>query len=166
MNICISTAALMRPIVALNSRAFGLCLVTCLLVGTPALAQVLPQQFQLCIAVEAGSADRQDKPIDATVDLTPFFADVSGTLDLQSLQVVEVDFTGAVVDESVLFQFDPDPDFDPALNASGNLVFMMGAGTPAGTTRYFQLAFDLEGFCPDCPAPPAVPNAVSVDSLT
>ncbi|RKX32780.1 MAG: hypothetical protein DRP71_11545, partial [Verrucomicrobia bacterium] len=108
----------------------------------------------------------QDKHVDAAIDLTAFLTGISGSLDTQSLQVVEVDIAGAVINESVLFQFDQAPNFDPATNAAGILIFIMDGFTPAGSTRYYQLAFDLDGVCPDCPAPPIVPFPVSVDSLT
>ena len=126
----------------------------------------LLQQYQFDIQVGAGTTDRQDKPVDAAIDLTAFLASIPGTLDIQSLQVAEVDFTGELINDGVLFQFDQDPGFDPTTNAAGNLVFIMDGVTPAGVTRYYQLAFDLVGVCPDCPAPPVVAFPVSVDSLT
>jgi hypothetical protein len=138
----------------------------CLLWNFQAQAQVLLQQYQTPITVAAGASDRLDKPVDAAIDLTAFLASVSGTLDLQSLQVVEMDGLGAIIDDAVLFQFDQDPNFDPDTNAAGNLVFIMPGATTAGTTRNFLLAFDVVGGCPDCPAPPIVPSPVSVDSLT
>ncbi len=149
----------------LPAKTFWLCLGICLVLGAPAGAQLL-QQYQIPLDVAAGTADRQDKPIDIAIDLTPFLANIPGTLDPLSLQVVEVDALDSPINTSVLFQFDPAPGFDPTTNAAGNLVFIMDGTTAAGTTRYYQLAFDLVGACPTCPGPPAVPTPVTVDSLT
>ena len=137
-----------------------------MLPGRTAQAQGLVQQYRVDIEVDAGTADRQDRYVDAPIDLTSFLASIPGALDVQSLQVLEVDLAGALIDDSVLFQFDQAADFDPATNAAGNLVFFMDGFTPAGAVRHYQLAFDLDGVCPDCPAPPIVPVPVSVDSLT
>jgi hypothetical protein len=137
-----------------------------------ALALVMPgrslaaQHHILPIDVDSSTADRTDKPVDAPIDLTAFLALVGGSLDLGSLQVTEVDAVGNPLDTGVLFQFDPSPGFDPVVQASGMLVFIMGGDTPAGTSRHYQLWFDLDGACPDCPPPPVVTIPVTVDSLT
>ncbi len=124
------------------------------------------QAYVLPIDVDSSVAARSDRPVDAPVDLTAYLALVGGSLDLNSLQVAEVDFAGTTIDSGVLFQFDPDPGFDPALQASGTLVFVMDGITPATVTRYYQLWFDVVGGCGDCPPPPVVPNPVTVDSLS
>ena len=124
------------------------------------------QSYILPIDVDSSLAARSDRPVDAPVDLTAYLTLVGGSLDLNSLQVAEVDFAGVTIDSGVLFQFDPDPGFDPALQATGTLVFVMDGVTPAAVTRYYQLWFDVVGGCGDCPPPPVVPNPVSVDSLT
>ncbi|MEN8008309.1 MAG: T9SS type A sorting domain-containing protein [Candidatus Krumholzibacteriota bacterium] len=128
--------------------------------GLAAQSHVLP------IEVDSSLAARLDHPVDAPVDLTSYMTLVGGSLDLGTLQVAEVDSSGTPLDPGVLFQFDPDPGFDPALQASGTLVFVMDGVTPAVTTRYYQLWFDVIGACGDCPSPPAVPVPVTVDSLT
>jgi hypothetical protein len=155
-----------RPYPVLKTTAFLLFFTASLFSSFAAPAQGVMQQYQFDIQVDAGTTDRQDKPVDAAIDLTAFLANIPGTLDVQSLQVVEVDIAGVQIDDAVLFQFDQDAGFDPVANAAGNLVFIMDGVTLAGATRYYQLAFDLVGACPDCPAPPVVPFPVSVDSLT
>ena len=143
-------------------------LATCALV----LGLVVPgftlaaQHHVLPIDVNSSTADRTEKPVNAPIDLTVFLGLVGGSLDLESLQVTEVDMDGHYLDTGVLFQFDTDPGFDPLTQVSGNLVFIMGGETLAGTTRHYQLWFDLEGGCADCPPPPVVTNPVTVDSLT
>ncbi len=129
-------------------------------------AGLAAQHYVLPIDVDSSTADRADKPVDAPLDLTDFLALIRGALDLNSLQVVEVDSAGAQLDTGVLFQFDPAPGFDPEIQASGNLVFIMAGDTPAATIRHYQLWFDVEGGCLDCPPPPVVANPVTVDSLT
>ena len=129
-------------------------------------AGLAAQHYVLPIEVDSSTAERTDKPVDAPIDLTDFLILIGGSLDLSTLQVAEVDTAGAQLDTGVLFQFDPDPGFDPAVQASGNLVFIMAGTTPADTTRYYQLWFDVTGGCADCPPPPVVANPVTVDSLT
>ena len=139
---------------------------------TLAMILVLPgtgigaQSYILPIEVDSSMAARSDRPVDAPVDLTAYLTLVGGSLDPNSLQVAEVDIAGATIDSGVLFQFDPDPGFDPALQVTGTLVFIMDGVTPAAVTRYYQLRFDVVGGCGDCPPPPVVTNPVTVDSLS
>jgi hypothetical protein len=127
---------------------------------------IAAQHHFLPIDVDSGLADRSDKPVNASLDLTAFLGVVGGSLDLASLQVAEVDENGSPLDTGVLFQFDPAADFDPVSQAVGTLVFILAGDTPAGTVRHYQLWFDVSGECGDCPPPPVVPNPVTVDSLT
>jgi hypothetical protein len=124
------------------------------------------QHHILPVDVDASVADRTDHPVDAAIDLTDYLTLIGAALDLNTLQVVEVDSIGSHLDTGVLFQFDPDPAFDAALNPAGNLVFVMAGATTAGTTRHYQVWFDVDGGCFDCPPPPVVTNPVTVDSLT
>ena len=146
--------------------AVVLCLVAGLLPGRTAQAQGLAQQYRVDIEVAAGTADRQDKPVDAAIDLTAYLASIPGTLDVQSLQVVEVDITGTVINAAVLFQFDQDPGFDPTANAAGNLVFIMdGSPRPArpATISWHSIS---TAPAPTAPRRRSWPIPVSVDSLT
>lgn len=129
-------------------------------------AGLAAQHYVLPIEVDSSTAARTDKPVDAPIDLTDFLTLIGGSLDLNTLRVAEVDSTGAQLDTGVLFQLDPVPGFDSVTQASGNLVFIMAGTTPAYTTRHYQLWFDVNGGCPDCPPPPVVANPVTVDSLT
>ncbi|MDX2475472.1 MAG: cadherin-like domain-containing protein, partial [Candidatus Krumholzibacteria bacterium] len=150
----------------LRKTALFLCLVIGVFSSSAALAVVGSQQYRVDIDVDAATSDRQDRYVDASIDLTSYLAGLPGTLDVASLQVLEVDSNGSLLNDSVLFQFDQAENFDPTTNAAGTLVFYLDGFTSGGVTRYYQLAFDLAGVCLDCPAPPAVPVPVSVDSLT
>ncbi len=129
-------------------------------------AGLAAQHYILPIEVDSSTADRTDKPVNAPIDLTDFLTLIGGSLDLNTLQVAEVDPAGVRLDTGVLFQFDPGPGFAPAIQAAGNLVFIMAGDTPASTIRHYQLWFDVDGGCVDCPPPPVVANPVTVDSLT
>jgi hypothetical protein len=151
------------PVFSRTAYFTTLTLVLCLVLPGDGLAA---QHYVLPIDVDTSTADRTDKPVDAAVDLTAYLTMIGGSLDLNTLQVAEVDPAGGHLDTGVLFQFDPAPGFDPATQAAGTLVFIMAGDTPAAATRHYQLWFDVDGGCPDCPPPPVVANPVTVDSLT
>lgn len=123
------------------------------------------QQYHYSVTAEAGATARVDMPVDAPLDLTSYLFGLAGTLDPATLQVVEVDTAGIVLNSSVQFQFDAAADFDAATNIVGNLVFVMNDTTPAMSTRHYRVLFDVVGSCGDCPAAPAVPVPTTVDSL-
>lgn len=114
------------------------------------------------VAVQAGAAgtERYDKPAEAQLNFTTLLAALgrSGPLDLNSLRVVEVDALGAILDDAVPFQFDPDADFDAATKARGTLVFLLTGVTPADSTRTFHVYFDMVGNGPFTPL--AIPAQV------
>ncbi len=151
------------PQFSLPAISTTLILVMCL--ALPDAGQAA-QHYVLPIDVNTSTADRTDKPVDVAVDLTAFLTLIGGSLDLNTLQVAEVDSTGERLDTGVLFQFDPAPGFDPATQAAGTLIFILAGITPAAMTRHYQIWFDVDGGCADCPAPPVVTNPVTVDSLT
>ncbi len=123
------------------------------------------QQYHYAVTAETGAAVRVDMPVDAPLDLTSYLFGLAGTLDPATLQVVEVDTAGIVLNPSVRFQFDAAADFDAATNIVGNLVFVMNDTTPAMSTRHYRVLFDVVGACGDCPPAPAVAVPTTVDSL-
>lgn len=143
---------------------FGALLIFLLIMKAPSFAQAA-QQYQYAVSVETGAAARVDMPVDAPLDLSTFLGGLAGTLDPASLQVVEVDSLGGVLDSSVLFQFDAAVGFDPSTNPVGNLVFVMNDSTPSMSIRHYRVLFDVVGACGDCPPPPTVPVPTTVDSL-
>lgn len=152
------------PAASRSLRAAGVLAATILLLVAAAPSRAA-QRYAFPVEVSAGQTSRVDLPVDAPVDLTAFLAGLGGALDPQALQVVEVDSTGAVLDAAVPFQFDAAVGFDPAANATGNLVFVVNDTTPAFSTRRYRVLFDVAGACADCPAPPAVAAPTTLDSL-
>ncbi len=98
------------------------------------------------LAVDANGFARTDKVVEAYLNLTPLLADQSGTgsIELESLCVDELDGEGNVLDNEVVFQFDPAGDYHPANKARGVLVFLMANETAADATRAYRLYFDTD----------------------
>jgi len=139
--------------------------ITILVICLAATQALGSQLYQYSVDVEVGKAARVDMPVDSAVNLTAYMNLVGGALDPATFQVIEISDDGDILDDQVHFQFDPDPDFNDSTNAVGNLVFVMNDTTAALATRHFQVLFDVVGACDDCPAPPAIPNPTTVDSL-
>lgn len=104
-------------------------------------------RYRAPITVNAGDAPRRDSPVEVEIDFSALFASlgVAQTVDLNSLRLVEVDAAGVLLNENVPFQFDPAPDFDPAGNASGALIFLLPGATAVNAVRTFHLYFDVAG---------------------
>ena len=109
-------------------------------------------------AAAAGHA-RKNKPAEFALNFTQVWSSLgkTGTLDPNSIRVVEVDANDAVLDAAVPFQFDRAADYNAASKATGTLVLIMQGNTPAGATRRYHVYFDVtgKGF-----APPSVPAQV------
>jgi hypothetical protein len=104
-------------------------------------------RFRVPVNVNTGSYPREMKPADVAINFTQLLASVgqSGTFSEASVRVVEVDAAGAVVNDTVQFQFDKDVDYQAATKASGTLVILMEGTTPAGSPRQYFVYFDLTG---------------------
>jgi len=104
-------------------------------------------QFRVPVEVQAAGYARLDRPVEVELNFTQLLNSLghSGALDQNSLRVIEANASGQVVDETVPFQFDPDPDFDASTNASGTVVFLMQGTSTAAATRYFDIYFDVTG---------------------
>ena len=109
-------------------------------------------------AAAAGFA-RKNKPAEFNINFTQLWntLGVNGTLDPNSIRVVEVNAGGDVIDDTIAFQFDQASDYHATNKAAGTLVLIMEGNTAAGVTRRYQVYFDVtgKGF-----APPAVPAQV------
>ena len=99
---------------------------------------------RLPILVAANGYARTDGIVEAAVSFTDAFsqAGAPGTLDPESIRVVEVNAAGTVVDAEILSQFDPVEAYDATSNARGTLIFRLEGATAAGANRIFHVYFD------------------------
>lgn len=101
------------------------------------------------VEVTAGAAGyaRKNKPAEFALNFTQIWTSLgaTGTLDPNSIRVVEVDAQENVIDEDVSFQFDRVSDFNAASKAAGTLVLIMEGNTAAGATRRYHVYFDVTG---------------------
>jgi hypothetical protein len=105
------------------------------------------RQFRLPVTAGGGGFDRSEKPAELPVNFTAALSSIgrSGSLDENSLRVVEVDAGGTVLNPDVPWQFDKDSDFNAASKASGTLVLIMKGTTLAAQDRYYHVYFALSG---------------------
>lgn len=106
------------------------------------------RRLRLPLTIGAGPVGRADKMADVAVDFTQLLAGkgiTSSPFAPGSLRVVEVDGSGQVINDSVPFQFDPAPGYNATTNARGTLVLLLAGQTPAGTSRRYQVYFDIVG---------------------
>ena len=103
--------------------------------------------YRTSVDVGADGMARTDALARVDVDFTATLSSlgVSGTFDTSSLRVVEVDDSGAPIDASAAFQFDPTADFDATTNASGTLWILLSGQTASGQIRSFDVYFDTVG---------------------
>ncbi|MGA9115643.1 MAG: immunoglobulin domain-containing protein, partial [Bacteroidota bacterium] len=116
--------------------------------------------YRVRITADPLGYERSEKPAEAQLNFTQLLAAVgaTGAFNPASLRVIEVSSLEAVLDTAVAFQFDEDPSYHASTNALGTLVFLMKGTTPAGTTRYFEVYFDVVG---TTFTPPTFPALVS-----
>ncbi len=112
--------------------------------------------MRLSMAVDVGPYERQDKPVEQFLNFKTLPAGIGHggeRVVAESFRVLEVDASGAVIDDEVPFQF------EPLAQDSGNLVFLLTGFTAAQTQRYYYLYFDTAGDF----APANVDSLVKVD---
>lgn len=104
-------------------------------------------KYRLPIEVKSGEYERYDKPVQIELNFTQLLNKLSSNkaFDNSSIRVVEVNSSGKIIDESVVFQFDKADNYDPETNAAGTLVFMIKGTTPEDETRYFHILFGEAG---------------------
>ena len=123
--------------------------------------------FRTTIQVGAQGFERTNKPAEVAIDFTSLFANAgqSGSLDLNSLRLVEVNLAGNVLNDNVAYQFDKVSTFNAATKAQGTLVFMLNGTTQANSGRLFQLYFDRTGKSFTAPtfSPQIVLTTIAVD---
>jgi hypothetical protein len=124
------------------------------------------RRLRLPLTIGAGPVGRTDKIADVVVDFTPLLAGKGFTqspFDPGSLRVVEVNGAGQVLNDSVPFQFDPAPGYDATTNARGTLVLLLSGQTAAGSSRRYQVYFDLVG--PQYSQAPMTPRLSLTDGV-
>jgi hypothetical protein len=153
-----------------------LACVLILLIAGPLLAVSVPRvtaedtapwwdgawSYRLPVVVEANGYTRTDQPAELQVNFTQLLNQVAPAgiqFDEHSIRVVEVDSTGSVINDTVVFQFDKGSNYDAATNASGTLVFLLDGTTPAGAARTFHIYFATSGGNFD---PPGFANRVQM----
>ena len=98
--------------------------------------------MRLSLTVDIGSYERHDKPVEQFLNFKTLLVGIGRggeTVIPASFRVLEVNTSGAVIDEAVPFQFEAlTPD-------SGNLVFLLTGTTVVQTLRHYHLYFDTAG---------------------
>lgn len=102
------------------------------------------RRYRVEVEVSSPGVELTDHPAVLPIDLGAALAEShgTGTPDVRSFRVVEVDGAGELADPAVPFQFDHDPA-DPA-TVRGELVFMVSGTTSVDQVRRYQVFFDVE----------------------
>jgi len=95
----------------------------------------------------------REVPVEVPLDFTSQLARLEANVpfDPTSLLLVEVNSAGTVLDDSVPFQFDPDPGFEANSNASGTLILLVTGPDTTRHFRHYQLYFGSLGISYDIP---------------
>ncbi|MBI4362498.1 MAG: hypothetical protein HY558_04920, partial [Euryarchaeota archaeon] len=70
-------------------------------------------------------------------------AGIHGTFDNNSILLTEVNRDGTLLRDRIPIQFDPDTTSNNTTSATGELVWLLNGYTPANTSRYYHIYFDL-----------------------
>jgi hypothetical protein len=100
-------------------------------------------RFSLPVSITAAEQDFINKVVEIDLDLEKFEKEINDfrTIDAGSLRVFETDESGEIIDETVLYQYERDPD-----NArKGKLVFQVGGRLSKGSQRFFKIMMGAEG---------------------
>lgn len=109
--------------------------------GDPASA--VGPSYQLDLEVYGNETERRDRIVEIDIDFAHHLQQVGSDepLNLASLQLVELDAQGRMIDSEVDFQFDILNASDPSKRANGTLVFNLQGTTPVSAVRYYRLFF-------------------------
>src|SRR5690606_13312829 len=83
--------------------------------------------YRVEVTADAAGYARKNKPAEFDLNFSQLWTSLgkTGTLDPNSIRVVEVDGSGDVIDADVPFQFDKAADYNAASKAAGTLVLIM-----------------------------------------
>jgi uncharacterized repeat protein (TIGR02543 family) len=117
--------------------------------------------YRVEVTAAAAGYARTNKPAEFELNFTQLWSSLgkTGTLDPNSIRVIEVGAGDAVLDAAVPFQFDRATNYNASTQAAGTLVLIMQGNTPAGASRRYHVYFDVtgKGF-----TPPNVPAQVTL----
>ena len=117
--------------------------------------------YRVEVTAAAAGFARKNKPAEFELNFTQLWTSLgkTGTLDPNSIRVVEIDANDNVLDDAVPFQFDKATDYNAASKAAGTLVLILKGNTAAGASRTYHVYFDVtgKGF-----AAPSVPAQVTL----
>lgn len=101
-------------------------------------------KYSIPIIINANGYARTDKPVEVQLNFSGLLDDagIVSSFSENSLQVMEVNTAGEVINSRVPFQFDKAAEFEADKNALGTLVFLMAGPTAPNQSRYFRLYFD------------------------
>ena len=103
--------------------------------------------YRVKVTADAAGYARKNKPAEFNINFTQLWTSLgkTGTLDPNSIRVIEVDANDTVIDANVPFQFDKAADYNAASKAAGTVVLIMKGNTAAGATRTYHVYFDVTG---------------------
>ena len=109
--------------------------------------------YRVEVTAAAAGYARKNKPAEFDVNFTQLWTSLgtSGTLDPNSIRVVEVDGDDNVIDADVPFQFDKATDYNAATKAAGKVVVIMVGNTGAGAKEAAAALADSVAAAPDHP---------------
>lgn len=123
-------------------------------------------RYRFPIRVNPKNTPRYDHPANLEVNFTVILASLGNSAGFNpgSIRVVEVNSTGGIINDKVVFQFDKHADYHSSSNGSGELVFMLHGTTGVSEERYFHVYFDTVEKNQSAPSFP--PFVQATDSLS
>lgn len=102
------------------------------------------RRFRLPVEIKANGYQRINKPAEVEVNFTQLLNALgqASPFSENSLRVIEVSNTGAILDTTVRFQFDKEPGYNASSNARGTVSLLMGGTTAPNASRYFHVYFE------------------------
>ena len=100
-------------------------------------------RYYLPVTLTTEQQDFVDKIVEIPLDLEEFEKEIndSRTIDPGSLRVFETNEAGAIIDGTVIYQFDPEPGHA----RKGNLIFQVKGGLYRDGQRFFRIMMGAEG---------------------
>lgn len=100
-------------------------------------------RYYLPVTISTGEQEFSDKIVEIDINLESYEKEINDfrTIDAGSLRVFEASEEGEIIDKTVVYQYEKDPD-----NARcGRLVFLVKGWLGQGRQRYFRIMMGAEG---------------------